>query len=67
MEAAMQGFEELARLLAAPSSAVPEPCRKDEDKPQKRNKPPKRSDEQQESPDPEEFEYIEVGDPRDGP
>jgi replicative DNA helicase len=65
MEAAMQGFKELARLLAAPSIAALELRREDE--PRERNKPPEKSDEQQESPNLEEFEYIEVGDPRDGP
>ena len=63
----MQDFNELARLLAAPSIAVPEPCREAEDKPRERDKPAENSDEQQRSPDAEEFEYIEVGDPRDGP
>jgi hypothetical protein len=65
----MHGFEELARLLAAPSIAAPKARRgregasRERDKPP--DKPPKKSDEQQESPNPD--EYIEVGDPRDGP
>ena len=67
MEAAMQGFEELARLLAARSITALDPRHGSEDAPRERNKPPKKSDEQQESPSPEELEYIEVGDPRDGP
>ena len=63
----MHEFDELARLLAAPSIAAPEPRRESENEGQEKNEPPEHSDEQQEQHTPEEFEYIEVGDPRDGP
>ena len=67
----MHGFEELARLLAAPSIAAPAPRRGGKDALRERNKrpdkPPEKSDKQQEPPSLEDFEYIEVGDPRDGP
>jgi hypothetical protein len=66
MEAAMHGFDELARLLAAPIIADPLSCREDEDTHRKKE-PPRDRDREEDSHHLDEFEHIEVGDPRDGP
>lgn len=58
----MRDFDELARLLAAPSIAAPR--RRDREEHRHGREPPKDSYEPHNL---EEFEYIEVGDPRDGP
>jgi hypothetical protein len=67
MEAAMHGFTELAKLLAAPSIMGPRPSRKNDDSDEDGKPRQQEPDGQRRSHDVDEFEHMEVGDPRDGP
>jgi hypothetical protein len=62
----MHSFDELARLLAAPSVMDPEPRHEGEDE-ERKKEPAQDPNRQRESHHVDEFEDIEVGDPRDGP
>ena len=62
----MHGFDELAKLLAAPNIIDPLPRQEDEDAHLKKE-PPRDRDREEGSHDLDEFEFIELGDPRDGP
>lgn len=63
----MHGFNELARLLAAPSIMGPRRLLKNEELDEQRKSRQREPDPQPGSRDIDEFEHIEVGDPRDGP
>lgn len=63
----MEGFNELARLLAVPSIVGPRPLREDEEEDEDRKPRERKPGGQPGSRDVDEFEHIEVGDPRDGP
>ena len=62
----MDGFNELARLLAVPSIVSP-PSRENEEEDEDRKLREREPDGKPGSRDVDEFEHIEVGDPRDGP
>lgn len=63
----MHGLNELARLLAAPSIVDPQPPPDEEAEDEEKKRPARKPGRQPDLRNLDEFEHIEVGDPRDGP